>query len=44
MNYKVNKLIQTYSYSNMNKERLSRKVATYYHLSEEERIHFKNYI
>jgi len=40
----VNKIIQTYKNSNMNKELLSYKLKDYYNLNEDERIHVLYYI
>ena len=41
---KLNKIIQSYKNSNMNKELLSYKLKNYYNLNEEERIHILYYI
>jgi hypothetical protein len=41
---KVNKIIQNYKNSNMNKELLSYKLKDYYNLNEDERIHVLYYI
>ena len=41
---KLNKIIQSYKNSNMNKELLSYKLKRYYNLNEEERIHILYYI
>jgi len=38
---KLNKIIQSYNNSNMNKELLSYKLKKYYNLSEQERIILK---
>ncbi len=39
---KLNKIIQSYNNSNMNKELLSYKLKKYYNLSEQERIILKH--
>jgi len=41
---KLNKIIQSYKNSNMNKELLSYKLKNYYNLSENERIIIKHSI
>ena len=41
---KLNKIIQSYKNSNMNKELLSYKLKNYYNLSENERITIKHSI
>jgi len=41
---KINKIIESYKNSNMNKELLSYKLKKYYNLNEEERIHILYYI
>ena len=44
MNLKVNKIVQSYKNSNMNKELLSYKLKNYYNLNENERKHILYYI
>ena len=41
---KLNKIIQSYKNSNMNKELLSNKLKRYYNLNENERLIIKNNI
>ncbi len=41
---KLNKIIQSYKNSNMNKELLSHKLKRYYNLNENERLIIKNNI
>jgi len=41
---KLNKIIQSYKNSNMNKELLSHKLKKYYNLTESERIIIKDYV
>ena len=42
MNLKVNKIIESYKDSNMNKNLLSYKLKSYYNLNENERIYLNN--
>ena len=44
MNLKVNKIVESYKNSNMNKELLSYKLKSYYNLNENERKHILYYI
>ena len=44
MNLKVNKIVESYKNSNMNKELLSYKLKSYYNLNESERKHILYYI